>query len=541
MSRAGVGWLRTVLLSVLMVAARVRADDAWPAAGSMADGPEPTHAWIAIPPGPGLDGKAQAGYLVHLPSRRSPPVPESGAKPAAGGALRVAARLRDEPRALAAVEARVYLVFEEPGPEGAGLIRQVASMTAVPAGVGDLWTFEPSDRFSIDAPLPSEGRLAGFAGSPRGPVALIDHHPSASGFELLILENGGWRPVPLPSMVDAPGGPAALVSIRGGIAVILRSAEGPVAAWVGDWPAGVGRADPVWTVRSFGPVDPDGAGPVNTVMQSGGAWVALRYSPGPMTLFGLEGGRWHPLAKPGPSPSEFAAAPMDDSGLLALLWKRETTAQSRSDESGFDLREISALTGRFAYEGPARAKGPVSWSDFRLLALILLGVMTIVLLIVVRSEPGQAPPVLAGGFSLAEPGHRWAAALVDAVVFGSAALFLWDVPLREVINPAWVISSRGEWVLLTWLGLGFAVCTITEAWFGLSPGKALTGSLVVSTRPGPERARGVGLRAAAMRNVIKWFLPPVATIGVLSPDSRHFGDVISGTAVAVRERPEPRA
>ncbi|MCC6676971.1 MAG: hypothetical protein IT436_07495 [Phycisphaerales bacterium] len=534
-------WLAGLVIALLPVSALSQLAAQWPGGSSMADGPELTHAWIAIPASKSADGKDQSGYLVHIPSRRGPPLASSGSKPASGGALRVAMRLRESPSALAAVDNRVYLVFENAPADGSPAIRQVLSMAAVPAGIGDLWSFDPADRLITMAPLPPGGRIAGFTGSPRGPVAMIDRGPDAPPprFELLLLDTAGWRPVALPEAAGSPGEPSQLIAIRGGIAVVLSNADGPVGAWTGDWPAALNRPDPVWKFQPFGLANPDGAGPIHQVLQTGGVWVALQSDPAGLRLFTLEGGRWFPLTDVGAVPPDHAVVPLDDAALVAVMWKHPAdaaaTASSKPAESNFEMREISPWTGRVVYAGPARAKGPISWSDFRLLSLVLLGVMTLVLLIVVRTEPGGAPPVLPEGVSLAEPGHRWAAALVDMVVCGSAALWFWDVPLREVVNPAWMISARGEWALLTWVGLGFGLCTLTEAWFGLSPGKALTGAAVVSVRPDAQlRGKGIGLKAAALRNAIKWMLPPVGAIGVLSPDSRHFGDVIAGTAVVVR-------
>lgn len=525
--RRAAAWLAGLLAAILTLPAL-----AWPGASSMLDGPGLTHAWVAIPASPGRDGKTGGAYLVHIPSRRGPPLASSGSKPASGGVVRVATRLQTLPLAMAAVEHRVYLVFEDSGVSPP--VRQVLSLAAVPSGVGDLWAFEPADRLTAIAPLPAGGRLAGFAGTPLGPAALIDRRgeSEAGAFELLLLQASGWVPLPLPDPREATAGPVDLVAIRGGVAVVYGGPAGPSGAWLAQWPAAASLGSPAWTYQPFRADAP----PVARVLQAGGVWVGLRPAGAELELLAPEGDRWFPLAKAGPVPAEFAAVALDDAGLVAVLWKAPSEAGQDAEkaESAFVMREISAWTGRVSYEGPARAKGPISWSDFRLLALILLAVMTVVLIIAVRPEAQGPVPVLPPGTALAEPGHRAAAAVIDAIVCGSAALWLWDVPWRELINPAWIISARGELALLTWVLLGFGLCTLTEAWFGLSPGKALTGSIVVGVSPGgPARERGIGLRAAALRNAVKWMLPPLAAIGLLSPDSRHFGDVISGTGVVV--------
>lgn len=533
----------------------------WPAASSMLHDREVlSHAWAVLPvrSPAALPRTSPAGrepearfYLVHIPSRGEPPIRGSSSHGAKPGTVRVASRLSVMPRALAAVDNRVYLLFEEPGqPVEPGThgapppLRRVSSISAVPAGVGDLWAFDPPDRFRAVPALPSGGEVLGFAGSPAGPVALLGDAASAE-YTLLVLDGPQWRELPLPADALADGHGLSLVAIRGGVALTAHTPGGPVVAWKARWPAaGSETRDPSWNREVIvAQADPRVA---PYLLQSGGVWVAPARASAPSPAPGLqlltaEGSRWFPIAAISGVDTDWTAVPLDDVGQVALLWRAREDAGQPADappaaRASYTMAEVSAVTGRITYQGIAQGKGPISWSDFRLLSLILLSVMTIVLLIVVRGERPDGPVVLPDGVTLAEPGQRFTATLVDAALCGSVALSVWDVPWREVFNPLWLLSARGEWTLLTWLGLGWLMCTVTEGLWGRSPGKLLGGVRVISCRPRSGRAApggGVGLKAAAIRNAMKWLLPPVGVLGLMSPDSRHLGDVLAGSAVVI--------
>lgn len=590
--RPGPAWCIALLIAWLASAAIARAQS-WPAASSMiGQGPSPlTHAWVVMPTEVGASGGSvpSAGrgdsetsglapsspppgcYLVHIPSRRGPPTAGPGLKGATSGTVRVATRLADFPAGLAAVNNRVYLVTEDKAPAG---LRRVFSLAAVPSGIGDLWSFSPPDRLATMPSLPSGGRLAGFAGSPLGPIALIDHladfghdaatpRPSPSDlsarYHLLLLDDDGWRPIALPAL--EPGAtPMGLVPVRDGLALLITGPNLQPGAWIASAQS-AGTADPALTwqrhtwpawgtsVPSQGPLDS------HSIIQSGGIWVRAVPNAQSMELWSAENDRWFNLAGLGPVTPESAIVPLDDVGRIAVIWRgpRDASAPPDADaptgnRSAYQIAEISAATGRVYYTGLARAKGPISWGDFRLLSLVLLAIMAVVLVIVARSERPDAAVVLPDGLSLAEPGQRFIAGLLDFIVCGSIAFWLWDVSWVEAANPIWILSARGEWTLLTWIGVGLLVCTLSEAWFGVSPGKILTGIGVVSSRPlgadkgaKPRRKRGIGLRAALTRNAIKWVLTPLAVLGLLGDDSRHFGDLFAGTAVVQAPKPIPRS
>src|SRR5690606_31387250 len=110
---------------------------------------------------------------------------------------------------------------------------------------------------------------------------------------------------------------------------------------------------------------------------------------------------------------------------------------------------------------------------------------------------------------------------------------------------AFVSDERALWTVLTLLGLGFVHCTLGEWLFGQSLGKALVGCEVVSV--GVSRkvdgsvlpvASRVLLWQAAVRNLIRWGLPPRAWGGPSSPARRHRGDRWARATVVIRVEPQ---
>ncbi len=83
--------------------------------------------------------------------------------------------------------------------------------------------------------------------------------------------------------------------------------------------------------------------------------------------------------------------------------------------------------------------------------------------------------------------------------------------------------------------------SILEAFFGRSIGKMLMGiELIAAATSGPEAAQPmkVPFHRCFLRNLIKWCLPPVAMIGLLTATGRHRGDEFSRAAAVVRYEEE---
>ena len=94
----------------------------------------------------------------------------------------------------------------------------------------------------------------------------------------------------------------------------------------------------------------------------------------------------------------------------------------------------------------------------------------------------------------------------------------------------------------TALAIAIPIASVMEAGFGRSPGKALLGIEVVRMSRGESAFTGLVVRPSLVmclvRNAIKWIMPPVAMLGLLDPELRHRGDVLSRSAVVVKYEDE---
>ncbi|MEO0484089.1 MAG: RDD family protein [Planctomycetota bacterium] len=234
---------------------------------------------------------------------------------------------------------------------------------------------------------------------------------------------------------------------------------------------------------------------------------------------------------------------------------------------GYAIAELSLDTGATLFEGVASSGAPISASEFRALAILLVGVMGLVLIFALRRDPSDPTVFLPPGFALAEPGRRAAATLFDLLLAMAAAAGVLGVAPSSLLSPeAWLTGTHTVWSLPLMLAMGFAMGTAGEALWGWSLGKLLFGCRVVcaaprsvaslteaaaaaarasrSTEPAIERwtrtpLGGIGFRKAAARNAFKWIIPPGATLAFVAPDFRHRGDVAAGVVVVRPLPPEP--
>jgi hypothetical protein len=227
-----------------------------------------------------------------------------------------------------------------------------------------------------------------------------------------------------------------------------------------------------------------------------------------------------------------------------------TAADKAAPAAGQRLFEVSAATGRELYAGPPRSELPITATDFRLMVALLLGIMVLVLVMVMKPGlPGEV--VLPPNASMAEPGRRFLATLIDALAAALIASRLSDVSLAEAIVPVTWFTEHGLAFLGLFFASGIAIGTAGEAIAGKSLGKFLTGCEVVLARPTKPGAAAIvttettleepprpAFHLLLLRNIVKWLLPPIAAIALVDPTLRHRGDILAGAAVVVFTDPE---
>ncbi|MFN0131710.1 MAG: RDD family protein [Phycisphaerales bacterium] len=528
-----------ILLAMCLVSLAARGDIDIGACGTSQTPGAASHGWAV------LDLAEGGAALVHLPPRGTAPVT---------GALRVAWRFSVAPQGLAAWLESVAIVFHpETGPDGKSR-RSVLVLRVRSAALGN-WVFEPEGRrLPALADLPGEPTLRGFVGTAFGPIALLE---DAGTLRLVALRGSAWVGVALPRAIE---GDVRLLPDPAGATLLAISGD-RATAWVGTIPgasfvSGVGSSGegeatirPAWHSRAIslaGIAMPESA----TFAAVQGQLLAIRGSEGTGRAgdqggLGSAGAVWSistgsPLMLHEIPGGDVTIVPLDRPGRLCVLSTAQDTGPTGKPRTQTRLLELSATASIPPYfDGPARIAGPLSSMDLRVLAFGMVLAVALILFYLLR--PDAIPEFsLPAGFALAAPSRRFGAGLVDlAIVLVPSAVVLGVWP-REVFSAASLATEpRAALAWMAAIGIGFVLSTVLEAAIGRTLGKFLFGCRVIrprsrTTEAGIELSAGrPSLAQSAARNVVRWFLAPVAVSGFLGPSRRHRGDDVAGTAVVV--------
>ena len=545
--------------------------------GGESGGAGESHAWMVAPAANSDDGVS----LIHLPPRDLAEVASAHYTTVADGAIQVVTQLERAPERLCAWERTVFLVF---GSERVGedrKQRRVLSVSASPNPIGKLWTYNTVGRLHVCAALPGDGELIGVVGSEKGPVALIESGAGETNegeLDLLVLHRGQWRSLDLargPDFgYDSEDTEIHLVGMPQGVGVLVLRRDGRGSLWHARFEE-LAESSPVqgdeekssegsnqagaepswfeitWEQRAYSftgsdgrPVFPDGAVywiRDSLIYAAGDAVRALS-----IRVATEQSNR--EIARLFNVPRVFATAPIEQAGRLAILWPAVGGKDDQKLGNGYEIREISVLTGRLMYEGAAHVEHPVSANEFRVLAFMLVVVMVVVLLFVLRSDEGQRAVHLPPDRALVEPGRRAVAGLIDVLPSAWIVGQIYGISITEVFGSLLFLGIGYDLApLIMTLGLGFAHTTLGEWLFGRSLGKALMGCEVISVLAGhapgaspiEDEAVKPRLWQAVVRNFVRWAIPPVAVLGMADLSRRHRGDVLARTAVVERVVSEP--
>ena len=137
--------------------------------------------------------------------------------------------------------------------------------------------------------------------------------------------------------------------------------------------------------------------------------------------------------------------------------------------------------------------------------------------------------------ALAEPGRRVAATLIDGLLAAFIASLATGAGLFDVVSGLALIRAGDVWVAVPLApAIACGLSALGELIGGRSVGKVVTGCRVVRVGPAlREDWARVGWWGAIARNVVKWWLPPVALLGLLETNRRHRGDGMASTAVVI--------
>jgi hypothetical protein len=528
------------LVAVALLVSTARAQEL-PGAGSVSVVSAETgqcsesHAWVALPL------PAGEGAILHLPPRIAAGQSDADAD-AEDGSVRLGTRLSSMPEALAAWENRLWMVFPAEGP-AANRQRRVLTMSVERGPMDGSWSSPDAEgRLPALPSLPGDQTLVAFAGAPRGPLALLRAEGPEPKWSMLWFSGTQWVAVTPPGswtasarvgLAAAPAG-AALVAMDAGRVMLWRGAvDGTTWRWREQAIKGGIEALPE-------------SKRIGAVLVRDQGLLTLRDADKRLQVWSLDRSGSRLLTSVDTEGRPAAAVPLDQVGRIAMVW-----AAAPREPAGVGLSarivEVSALTGAVLYDGPAKVAGPVSSTELKLLALALVAVMAAVLVFVMQPDASGPELSLPRGFALAEPGRRFGAAAIDLLIVLAVVGRLRGIPLAEFAAPSAFFQDRGsvETVLML-IGVGFAYSTVSEWLFGRGIGKWVAGCRVAAWGVGPADASAIvvarpSLWRAAVRNVVRWVLPPLAISGLLSADHRHRGDLSAGTVVVVRVEPETPA
>ncbi len=512
--------MRALLILLLVLAAGLaRAQMPGAAATDIA-----SHGWVVVQ----VPGE-QSATLAHLPPRS----PTQFAEPAPSGRMRAVASMTELPTHLAADGASVYLLFS-PGNTGD---RQIMSLGVRPTGVRDLWVREPESRLVLAGTLEGAQDVLGFAVHEGRLHALVKMDDGAIG--LMARAGSVWDPTPLPE-VQTESAEFSLYASERGLHLVAQNGS--------DWRLKTHSLGE-WSERSILlPEETDG---LRIVGVWRGELIVLGKQRGRAAVWALGEGEPMLLGTMDPVGEQAASAVLHSSGRLVMAWSvpGEVTEETGSGlpaggEVSNPVRrilEFSLIEGRILYAGPANVTSPVSPNEFRVLAFSLMLMMAVVLLVVLRPQAVQGEIALPLGLAIAGPGRRLMASAIDGLIGVLVVARALDLAVVDVLGPLAlpVTGSLDVGPLAVALMVNIAHCSSSEAFFGRSVGKMMTGLIVARVdRPAhglpPGQFRPPVFWRSLVRNLIKWVLPPVAMMALTEQSGRHRGDLIARSAVLCR-------
>lgn len=508
-----------------------------------------THSWFVMPAAGGREY-----VLAHVPPRSAA---DGSARPTAQGFYRSVTRLAEVPEALAAWDNAVYAVFSaraDSSGEAESATRTVRTLRAQRFSDSDLWVDQPSGRMDTLPSLPGLTKLLGFAAGPAGPIALLSDEREQA-LRLLVLSDRSWRGIQLPDALartrtEKNGARLGVFADARGVYLVAR-ARNSWEVWTAKW--GEVKADgeaPIvldWSEELFSPEGGEAIDANAKWMRVNSRWYATANSgTDAFDVFEISPSYVRRIANVEPVGAIRAIVPLDGlARLMTISASREAGSEVKfpgaAPSPGAKVIELSLLTGRIFYAGPAQPLDPLGSGEFRFIAIGLVLAMGLILVLVLRTDEPDGVH-LPEGFSFAEPTRRALASILDVAIVALLIPRLTGNSILELLGPmVWLDGEAFETLFLVAI-LGCVVGTIGETFFGRSPGKLLADCEVISIAPAKPNENGElnrpSFSSSLIRNAIKWFLFPVAALALMDGSGRHRGDQFARAAVVVRLEPE---
>jgi uncharacterized RDD family membrane protein YckC len=195
-----------------------------------------------------------------------------------------------------------------------------------------------------------------------------------------------------------------------------------------------------------------------------------------------------------------------------------------ADDAGATGVSSIAVVHWVGIDGSTRMRGSVTiergiaTNQLQVGILVLGSLMTTVLLYVLRRDADARGPVTIGeGVTLADPGRRLIAGLIDGALALAVLSIVWGDPLRWWTENIFVLlAEEGAAPLIVWVLALASHMAATEAVFATTPGKAL-----LRLRTITRRGRRIGVKAALARSWLKAVCPFSALLLLLEPTRPH--------------------
>lgn len=430
----------------------------------------------------------------------------------------------------------LWLVFYHRVSSGREIRREVYVVEAQMNDSVGIYEQSPPDHLTKVTSLPSEGRLAGFIGTPRGPLALLLPYqraeviikagpsslassPTLRAPILLQLRGNEWVETDLPNEFDLKKKSFLLSGGRDGQSLVLLSVSQQL----------LDRAD-------------------LAIRDSDGNWRVWHPEIDSRQIIDLLRVKEHLLViQQGDGSDEVTISTLSNTRMVAiasfqsprdpwaLVGMRDGLRRLVVSPTGeTSMMRFSMITGRLGREEtlviqpiPPRA----IWQS--LVTVIFVG---LVIFIVVVVKPGQSKPVTLPENTMVLPlGLRLTALLFDFAPGGILTLLVLEQsPLDLIFHPLFASEPGQVAAFGMMLGLTMTHSLLGELWKATTLGKAILGARVITSKGGRPGAKQIVIRN--MLKLVILLIPPLGLLMIRNPYLQGIPEMKSHTVVVIEKQ-----
>ncbi len=468
-------------------------------------------------------------------------------------------QLPRQPEAMAAWDGRLWMVFpvDPRRSRSPAAQREVYAIDVRRNPVQKSYYTVPPDHLEMVAPLPGDGRLAGFVTTKLGPVALIvppqragagvvasedaaASEPVMEEPRLLQLIGGRWNDVALPEELEPCGACRLGAGGAEGELLYIIADGAPPPGVNGKSTLFMGDAGGMWKSAQA----PVRAAEVRSLTRVGSQIAAVigKHRDSQCSVAYLRPNQLLELGRFDRPAGAWSVNGMRD-GLYILAGSGDGFGSAgdaaAGDEAGsppLAIRIIEPLTGRV---GGERVLTQLPMDFFGVLRMpLLLAVVTLALVLIAVLKPANRAPVsLPAGYVPLPPSLRIVAFLIDLAPPGVAVMLLLHRTFGELFGlPLLTLTFEDSipYAIMVLAAVGHSV--ICEVVFRRTLGKWIVGASLMDVDGSAPRPGRV-----IVRNLVKLaiaLVPPLAVISLANPNYQGLHDLV-GRTVVVRPIEDP--